>query len=111
MTIVYDGGKQKHLTEHELMDYLRTLDEYNSTAGNSPIEINDAAAQTIASYWHSPGSPNSTLLSTMGKVSDDMSLSDFASATEYQSASWEHRRALDYLCTYILDKQRRTWES
>lgn len=68
--------------------------------------ISDACAQTIASWWHSPSSPNSTVLSTMGAVTDDMSLSDFASQKEYESADRTNQQELDALKAYIADRQK-----
>lgn len=68
--------------------------------------ISDACAQTIASYWHSPGSPNSTALSTMGAVTDDMCLSDFASALEFANAKEGDKQELTALQAYILDRQK-----
>jgi len=67
--------------------------------------ISDACAQTIASWWHSPGSPNSTALSTMGVVTADMELSDFANQYEYTHADNRDRDALDALKKYIQTKQ------
>jgi len=63
--------------------------------------IGDSVAQAIAAQWHSPGSPNSTALSTMGAVTWDMRIEDFASDVEYLLAGQEDRWALDALETYI----------
>jgi|SRR5213076_2082627 len=68
--------------------------------------ISDACAQTIASWWHSPASPNSTMLSTMGKVTDDMSISDFASQKEYDTANRTTQQELDALAKYIAFRQK-----
>lgn len=68
--------------------------------------ISDACAQTIAAWWHSPGSPNSTVLSTMGGVTDDMAISDFASQSEYGSADRTQQQELDALKAYIADRQK-----
>jgi len=68
--------------------------------------ISDACAQTIASWWHSPGSPNSTTLSTMGAVTDDMGISDFASQSEYDNANRTNQQELDALKAYIADRQK-----
>lgn len=62
-------------------------------------------AMTIASWWHSSGSPNSTLLSTTGKVAPDVRLEDFASTEEYRNASQENRRCLEALDQYIRHNQ------
>ena len=67
--------------------------------------ISDEVAQTIASWWHSPGYPQSTMLSTRGAVTDEMSICDFASGEEYDSVSLDDRHELDALEAYILDKQ------
>jgi hypothetical protein len=68
--------------------------------------ISDGAAQAIASWWHSPGSPNSTRLSTMGIVTDDMCIEDFADAAEYLLADFDDAVALDALEAYILYRQK-----
>lgn len=60
-------------------------------------------AMTIASWWHSPTSPNSTRLSTMGEVSEDASLSDFVTEEEYRTADPKHRMALESLDRFITD--------
>jgi hypothetical protein len=67
--------------------------------------ISDAVAQTIASWWHSPGSPLSTVLSTMGAVTDDMNIRDFASPREYADSDFSQRLELDALEAYIEAKQ------
>ena len=69
---IYDGGSQNHYTSEELFAYL-----YHLRGCRTGTVINDRAAQTIASWWHSPGHPYSTVLSTMGRVDRYMSLSDF----------------------------------
>lgn len=68
--------------------------------------ISDACAQTIAAWFHSPASPNSTVLSTMGGVTDDMDISDFASQKEYDSHNRTEQQELDALKAYILDRQK-----
>lgn len=67
--------------------------------------ISDEVAQTIAMWWHSPGEPNSTMLSNRGAVTDDMSIRDFASVTEYYNALKTDRDELDALEAYIKSKQ------
>jgi hypothetical protein len=105
MTIVYDGGRQEHMTSEELYAYLAELDAQNSALPfGERSEINDRAAQTIAAMWHSPGN-ESTALSTAGWVTVEMSPRDFYTVSEYQMASAREKRALDYLATYILSKQ------
>jgi len=102
--IVYDGGRAVHLNSNELHFQLMQLNTRNSML-NGVEEITDAMAQTIASWYHSPSSPNSTLLSTMGKVSDDMDLRDFVSHAEYMSSGGFDRLCLNYLESYITSKQ------
>ena len=68
--------------------------------------ISDACAQTIASWCHSPSSPNSTALSTMGAVTDDMSISDFVSDKEYGMTDVKGQHCLDALKAYISDRQK-----
>lgn len=75
------------------------------TYGLSHI-ISDACAQTIAAWWHSPGSPLSTVLSTMGAVTKDMSISDFASEREYNQCEQREQQELKALEMYIKDRQR-----
>lgn len=62
-------------------------------------------AMSIAAWWHSPGKPNSTRLSTMGQVTCNMRMSDFASEDEYKAASYLDRRALEALDQFIQDAQ------
>lgn len=66
--------------------------------------ISDASAQAIASWWHSPGSPNSTRLSTMGMVGIETSISDFCTESEYVSDYRlnSERDEVDALEAYIL---------
>lgn len=68
--------------------------------------ISDECAQTIASWWHSPGYPLSTVLSTMGAVTSDMSIRDFATENEYNASDDHGREALDALAAYIAEKQK-----
>lgn len=63
--------------------------------------ITDACAQAIAAWWHSPGSPNSTALSTMGVVMCDTQLSDFATDKEYAQTDANNRMCLNALSQYI----------
>lgn len=105
MNIVYNGGKKQHMTTNELHAYMAELVESNSHLPmRDQREMSDAAAQTVAAMWHSPATPNTTLLSTMGKVSDDMSMGDFASLSEYEACDAMDKLCLDYLMTYILRK-------
>lgn len=68
--------------------------------------ISDECAQTIASWWHSGGSPLSTVLSTMGAVTSDMSIRDFVTEEQYDLAELLDRDALDALAAYIAEKQK-----
>ena len=68
--------------------------------------ISDACAQTIASWWHSPGSPLSTVLSTMGAVTSDMSIRDFVTQDQFDLAELLDRDALKALDAYIVEKQK-----
>lgn len=74
-SIVHNPGHREHYTSENLHKYL---------AARTDVVIGDAMAQTIAAFWHTPGSPNSTLLSTQGKVSSDMSIEDFADISVYR---------------------------
>lgn len=106
MNIIYDGGKQQHMTSDELYAYMAELEEGNDRLPmDERSEMSDRAAQTVAAMWHSPASPTTTLLSTMGKVSDDMSIADFRTHAEYLACDATDRMCLDYLATYILAKQ------
>lgn len=67
--------------------------------------ITDATAQAIAAWWHSPASPNSTRLSTMGVVTCETRLSDFANEAEFRDADTKHRMALESLDRYITHMQ------
>lgn len=60
-------------------------------------------AMTVAAWWHSPGSPNSTLLSTMGKVACNADISDFASAVEFDKQDIWGKWALNALAAFIKD--------
>lgn len=89
---IYNGGQQEHYTSKELSAYLDSL-----RPGKT---INDRAAQTIASYWHSPNSPYSTMLSTMGIVDRYTDITDFVNPADCT----EYARELDALDAYIKDK-------
>ncbi|APC46272.1 hypothetical protein HWB05_gp010 [Streptomyces phage BRock] len=47
--------------------------------------IPDDVAQAIAGYWHSPASPNSTRLSTMGEIGVETDIADFCNDREYSN--------------------------
>lgn len=67
--------------------------------------ISPDVARIIAAWWHSPGSPNSTLLSTMGKVACDATRQDFATDKEYAECNDWNRWALDMLSLFIWYRQ------
>lgn len=98
MNIVY-RNPEFHISQGEVDYEVWESDNYGHP-------ISDACAQTIASWWHSPASPNSTALSTMGAVTDDMEIGDFVSPKEYQDATQEERDELDALAVYIAEKQK-----
>jgi hypothetical protein len=96
--IIYEN-RQDHLTSREMGDEMfRVMME--------GAILSDAAAQTIASWWHSPKSPESTLLSTMGAVSDTMHISHFAGQHEYDMADERSKIELWALKEYIEFRQR-----
>jgi hypothetical protein len=69
--------------------------------------ILDSVAQAIASYWHSPDSPQSTILSTQGVVTYEMTREDFASDAEYAALEFDcDKQELDALEAYIADVKR-----
>lgn len=76
--------------EHEVEEFM----EYGT-------RISDGVAQVIASWWHSPGRPYSTRLSTMGQVLNDMTISDFVSEAEFNAASEFDQDCLEALEDYI----------
>ena len=96
--IVY-RNHEYHLSEDEVMF------EVHEFVRNREI-ISDACAQTIASWWHSPASSNSTALSTMGAVTDDMCISDFAGQNEYDMADKETKQSLRAIDAYVKDRQK-----
>jgi hypothetical protein len=107
MEIVYRGGQQSHMNSQELYVHVGRVDHLNSTLAAGISEINDSAAQTIAAWYHSPASPNSTRLSTMGQVTDDMTIGDFVSSAEYAILDDRERLVIAYLESYIISKQGR----
>lgn len=94
MLIVYKGEIESHLSTG-------AVDSQVAQWEFTGQRISDAAAQTIASWWHSPSSRNSTLLSTKGIVTADMLLDDFVTALEYDTADATNQAALDALEDYI----------
>jgi hypothetical protein len=92
---VHDGGQAEHYGSERLFRNLRLLSEGEI--------ISDRAAQTIAAWWHSPGKPYSTLLSTRGIVDRYTTLSDFGDPAEAETP--EDAQALRALGAYIAHKQ------
>lgn len=68
---VYSGGRQAHLTDNDVMR------EVSAFEANNRKIISDAAAQTIAAWWHSPTQPLTTGLSTKGDVDRHLTLDMF----------------------------------
>jgi hypothetical protein len=98
MQIVYQNR-----TEHASP---AVVDSQVSAWQDNGTTISDSVAQAIASYWHSPSSPNSTILSTMGAVTPDMSIEDFCSDSEYaRIENIDNRWEVDALGDYIYTKQ------
>lgn len=93
--VIYDGGTRKHLTTDEVLWEVNTSDV-----------ISDAAAQTIASWWHSPARPESTALSTSGKVLATTDIYDFASQQDFDTADDFNKMCLRMLNEYIKDRKR-----
>lgn len=104
--IVYDGGKRDHVRGVEALARVYRADAHNRNAvcEDDVMDISDQTAQTIAAMFHSPGNL-STLLSTMGQVSDDMTIEDFCTQQEYAALSGDDKILVDYLESYILAKQ------
>lgn len=98
MTVVYKNW-EFHLSQDEVEFEVWEFFRFGEM-------ISDACAQTIASWWHSPGSPNSTMLSTMGAVTDDMDICNFASQKEYGLTDKWGQECLDALKAYIADRQK-----
>lgn len=92
---VYDGGIHNHHPSERLFRILRHMPE--------GTVISDRMAQTIAAWWHSPASPYSTVLSTMGQVDRYMSLSDFGNPDDAETE--DDKAALLALGAYIAAKQ------
>lgn len=94
--IVHEGGQREQYLSQGLFAHLDSL---------RPGQIiNDAAAQTIAAWFHTPESKLSTVLSTMGKVDRRMTRETFATIDEYRNLDTDDRRALDALTAYIVAK-------
>jgi hypothetical protein len=97
MNIVYQNKVDHASTEQVAYD----ADDFHMDG----TIISDESAQAIASWWHSPGSPLSTVLSTMGAVTDDMNIRDFANEQEYDNADFSQKLELDALNGYIEARQ------
>jgi len=96
-TSLYNAGPLRHPYVDEVAAQVEEFKDWG-------VIISDAVAQAIASWWHSPGYPNSTRLSTMGMVGVETSISDFCTPAEY-SADWTSqtdRDEIDALEAYIL---------
>lgn len=92
--IVHNAGPLTHPTESQIQ---YEVDEFMEEG----IRIPDSTAQAIASWWHSPAFPNSTRLSTMGQVTMDMTIHDFANEAEFNEASEFDKDCLEALEDYI----------
>lgn len=75
-TTLYNAGSVSHPYTDEVVVEIQEFMSYGKI-------ISDGAAQAIASWWHSPGSPNSTRLSTMGRVGIETTLSDFCHESDH----------------------------
>lgn len=93
-TLLYNAGSLSHPYADEIAV------EIQEFRRNGKI-ISDASAQAIASWWHSPSSPNSTRLSTMGKVGIETEIIDFCLPSEYEDSHTVQRWEIDALEAYI----------
>lgn len=108
---VYDGGRREHYTSAELFGLGGELEPLNQSVLDRRPNwrrgiISDRAAQTVASWWHSPANAYSTLLSTRGLVDRYTTLDDFGDPKQ-PGLSDDDKRALTALGEYILDRQQR----
>lgn len=97
---VYSSGPLRHQHTEEV---LRALFDPKIFGERT---ISDSVAQTIASWWHSPGRPNTTLLSSRGVVMSDTEIDDFADPEEYDNCEDFERKCLNALQHYIQTKKR-----
>lgn len=96
--VVYDGGIARHLLTHQMRELVAEL---------GPLDIiSDSAAQTIASWWHSPRDADTTALSTSGKVMSTLTIFDFVTQDEYDACDDEDKRYLRELRSYINERKR-----
>lgn len=106
--LIYDGGRQTHMTSSQLDRYMAALEYFNgqveTISPDDQMEISDRVAQTIAAMWVNPANPNTTALATRGQVLSGARMNDFATTDEYRTSSDEVRRQLDYLGTYLVRK-------
>lgn len=102
---VYEGGRAEHVSSTDVHRAVMEWDYRNKRFPSAKDQriISDAVAQTIAAWWHSPGEPYTTMLSTMGVVDRYTELSHFG--TEAQCTMERARMALRALGAYIVDKQ------
>lgn len=94
---IYNGGMRRHMCSTELVEEFSELGEYDI--------ISDAAAQTIASWWHSPRRTWTAALSTAGIVSSETDIDDFADPEEYDNCEGWDKKFLDGLRVYIQHKK------
>lgn len=88
--IVHEAPIARHLSDIAVLDMVAT--------GRI---ISDAAAQTIAAWWHSPAEPLSTVLSTMGKVDVRMTRETFCPDSEFAMLRMAEQDAANALAAYI----------
>lgn len=102
---VHTPGRAAHLSDTDVMR------EVSECERDSRKIISDAAAQTIASWWHSPAEPLTTGLSTAGNVDRYLTLEMFfdeSSDPTTAAAHWvgsAQQRCLAALGAYIKHHQ------
>jgi hypothetical protein len=92
---VYDGGALRHPGEAIVS---ATVSRWELTGE----VISDRVAQEIASWFHSPREPYSTVLSTQGKVDHYMTLDAFGDPEQFEGFD---RACLLALGAYIADRK------
>jgi hypothetical protein len=99
MLVVYDG-------DFLPLASIAEVDDAVFLWGSQGIVIPDYVAQTIASWWHSPGN-ESAALSTRGVVTATMTMADFVSTEERESPfrTTEEIAELNALEAYINSKK------
>lgn len=105
--VVYNAGRVEHsLTPREVFDAAQLWEASARTWPDHPSEhviISDEVAQIIASWWHSPSQPYSTMLSTMGQVDRYATLDHFGNPEHAETGN--DRLALLALGAYLTAKQ------